>query len=1178
MASKLSLLHSASHSLNDDFHVLPEDERVDERLSVVSTQALRQLNIEEHELANVSLDALNTIISIESLCKHYLRWAAVDNFAEKILQGLVISRNDLYEHYRLDYSSQCMQCMRAVARYMPHSRSILLQTDGGIRKVDAVRGFTRTTRSVLSLSVNLFVSIALSYRLYQLHQTGSFDFSEIRGAFQSNSQRGMTSLIQLLAKIDRTWLQMILASPLIIGALKGLADAYKSRALTAQEIKEIESAVEVHTRPLKGYSYIWQDNIRQFIPIPSFSTVTDHIQTAERAIRWEGRVSDQRELLFTQVETLALQGRGMSRLNAMQSLAKIVHSLSMRDLVRMHVGEVHKDELLKILEIKARALHALRKIVARDPDSHGSKPSAITAFYASYLLWWLGICSYRQALLFSLFKAAGLTAQIAFLKEIYETILEAIRCPDKPGFRMFYGDYEVWANELTVDCFKEFVRQFRLISKNEKIQPFLDQLKNFHLEGVDTLDLSSKALTANETQAILQVLIPKMNLRHLYLKNNLIGLSATRIDFPPSLLSLDLSFNSIGDAAAGGLKFPKTLQSLDLGFNQIGDLGAAQLQSPLFLQSLGLSYNQIGPDGAAKLQIPPSLQSLNLFANQISDDGAAKLQIPSSLQELYLGSNQIGDDGAAKLQLPLALQSVDLGGNQIGPDGAAKLQLPPSLQSLDLGGNQIGSDGAAALQFPPILKKLSLDDNQIGPERVAELQLPPSLQSLDLGGNQIGDDGAGKLKLPPSLQALSLNENLIGPDGAAQLQLPSSLQSLELSDNQIGPDGAAQLQLPSSLQELNLAQNQIGPDGADRLHLPPFILSLNLAENQIGADGAAKLRLPVSLQGLELGQNQIGDEGAARLQLPSSLQQLTLDHNQIGSVGVASMLFPPSLQWLYLYSNQIGDEGAAKMRLPPFLKMLDISYNRIGPDGATIMQLPISLQLLYLESNQIGPDGAAKLQLPPSLQLLNLNRNQLGDNGAIRLQLPANLQALFLRSNQIGNTGVKVVLQKIPQTNLTFIDLLGNKYNASVLDERVALQRAALLRRCQDKLCHANTPLQENLLTYEPQTSSASRRATPFFTWLNRPLKVVANRVNECVTTIFHRVDAGFTSALNSIGSSLRSALSDSPAYFPNLDSSYFYDHVPLGAHHTLAMASPGVNAAVSPTFLAHHNMHYIRA
>jgi len=1184
-----------SFSVNQDYRLLDDGEEI----SPTTERALQALGITHNDLEAIPAKPLNDIVAIELSCSRYMRWAAIDHVAEKVLQGLVMSRSDV--------DPKAYRCSDQIVRFMPHGRSILLHSQCGLRKEAAVRGFVHTTEQVLLVSVKLFIMIALGFRLYEFAHKGTFDSSEFQSLFQANDHKGVLSLVRFLARFDKTWLQLLLASPALIGAMKALWEGCQSRPLSQDDLLKLQADIARHSRPLKGCldttsAYVWSDNLRQLIAIPGFANVSGRLQKAERNIRSDGGISVQeRRELFKAVQQISLEGHGLTRLNAMQSLAKIVHSLSMKDLATMQAAGYPKEVLQQILEIKAQALQALRMLSARVPSIQ-VKHSLVSTIYASYLLWWLGMGNIKARVVFGIFKTSKTMLEVLFLKEVIESILEAIRCPDKPGFRMFYGDYEVWANELTVACFNEFIRQFRLIFEKEKIQPFLEQLKNFHLESVDTLDLSLKSLTTNETQAILKILIPKMNLKHLILKNNLIGRNAGRIDFPPSLLSLDLSGNRIGDEMAARLQLPTTLQSLDLNYNQIGSDGAAKLQLPLSLQTLFLGSNHIGPSGAAKLQLPSSLQTLYLLGNQIGPDGAAKLQLPSSLQELDLASNQIGKGGAAQLQLPTSLRSLNLYGNLIGPEGAAKLQLPPSLLLLDLDSNQIGDDGAAKLQLPPFLLSLYLTYNQIGPDGVAKLQLPPSLRMLFLGSNHIGpsgaaklqlpssllyldvrfnligDDGVAKLQLPSYLRTLFLGQNQIGSDGAAKLQLPSFLQELYLWDNQIGSEGAAKLQLPAALQILDLRGNQIGPDGAVKLQLPTSLHELYLQDNQIGPDGVAKLQLPSSLQRLDLSFNQIGSDGAAKLQLPSSLQYLNLWSNHIGPDGAAKLQLPSSLQWLYLSYNQISDDGAARLQLPAFLQGLDLKVNQIGPDGAAKLQLPSSLRTLFLGQNQIGPDGAAMLQLPSSLLYLNLESNEIGDNGAIRLHLPTTLQTLDVRSNTIGDAGVKALLQKVPQTNLTYVYLDGNKYNTSILDARVALQRAALLRRCQDKLCHANTPLHDNLLVYEPQTSSASRSATPFFSWLNRPLKVVANRVNACVTTILHRVDAGFTSALNSMASSLRSALSDSPAYFPNLRSPYFYDHVPLAGHHTLAMAGPGANALVLPAFLAYHHMPYIRA
>lgn len=1188
------------------------DEEID--LSRDAEQALLDLDLTQEDFNLTYAQSLNSLVSLENSCARYRRWAEIDHLAEKLLLGLVTSKNDV--------NPRAVGCLNQTARFMPYGRSILLYGRWGLSKETAVRSFAHTTEAVLLASVKLFIIIALGVRLKEFAQNGSFDSLEIKSIFQNNDKKGVISLIQLLARFDKTWLQLLLASPVLIGALKALWDGCRSHPLSQSDLLALQEDVARHTTPLKGVTkttsaYIWYDTLRQKIPcFRCCASVSERIQKAEYDIRSNGSSFVRiRGDLFKNIKQISLEGRGVTRLNAMQSLAKIVHSWSIKDLATLHVAGHRKEVLEQILEIKTEALQILRKLAGKDPAIEPNR-SLVSTIYASYLLWWLGMGNCKEKVLFGILKASKKLLQVLFLKEIIESILEAIRCPDKQGFIMFYGEYEIWANELTVECFNEFVRQFRLISPNEKIEPFLNQLKNFHLEGIDSLDLSAKSLTANETQAILQVLTPKMNLKHLKLYNNLIGKEAGKIDFPPGLLSLNLVNNEIGNDVAALLRFPASLETLDLGLNKIGPDGAAKLQLPSSLKSLDLSINYIGSDGAANLRLPSSLKSLSLSINYIGPDGAAKLQLPASLESLNLNSNEIGSDGAAKLKLSASLSSLDLSSNQLGSDRIAELQFPASLRTLDLSSNQLGSDGvaklelpssleelrlysngidsdgAARLQLPLSLRTLELANNQIGPDGAAKLKLPPVLESLDFSSNEIGPDGAAKLQLSTPLKTLNLGNNGIGSDGAAKLKLPPSLETLALGGNGIGPDGAANLRLPSSLRTLYLNGNQIGSDGAAKIQLPPYLELLGLNNNGIDSEGAVKLQLPSSLKSLDLTGNKIGPNGAASLKLPLSLETLTLNDNGIESDGAANLQLPPSLESLTFTSNAIGPEGAAKLQLPASLKSLNLGYNGIGSNGAINLRLPSTLQSLDLPNNHIGALGAAKLQLSPFLKYLDLSNNEIDSDGAANMHFPSSLEALDVRNNQIGDLGVKALLQKVPQTNLTFINLDGNTYNTSTLDERIVLQREALLRRCQDQLCHANTPLQQdsnNPLpqdtdtlsqqfdppTYEAHFSSATR-TMPFFSYLSSPLKAVSARINACVNAIANHIDGSFTSALNNIGSSLRSALSDSPAYFPNLQSPHVYDHALSVTTRALSMSGHRITVISSTNFLAHQNMSYI--
>ena len=128
--------------------------------------------------------------------------------------------------------------------------------------------------------------------------------------------------------------------------------------------------------------------------------------------------------------------------------------------------------------------------------------------YASYLLWWLGQSTswWTQRLPFALLKIVKLGLEVLFLQKIAASILEAIHCPDKPGFQ-FGNGYQDWASDYTAECFTARVNLFRTLDTNESVDAFVAEIPQYHLTELTTLDLSDKYLTSEEASQIIQAVV-----------------------------------------------------------------------------------------------------------------------------------------------------------------------------------------------------------------------------------------------------------------------------------------------------------------------------------------------------------------------------------------------------------------------------------------------------------------------------------------------------------------------------------------------------------------------------------------------------------------------------------------------------------------------------------------------
>jgi Leucine-rich repeat (LRR) protein len=699
----------------------------------ISTEALGQEGSIEQPLQD--------LLTKEMSCSRYFRWAVLDNFVEKLLQGLILNKQDI--------SQEAIHFCAGMMRQMPSGRSLLLHHAWGLKKMYAARGLVLTTEMVLTKAVKMSITAFLSYRLYAwLQMDNTSNFLELKTLVENNSKKGVTSLVYFLSKFDKQWLYLLLTSPAIVGVLKGLLDTRKSQLLTESAIKQLQEAVNFHTNTLLKKCYLWDDVLRQMIPIPGFSSVSERVQWAEQQVRWDGRIKDEeRASLFSNIERLALNGRGLSKINAMQSLAKIVHSLSIKDFQQLQDAGYSQETLLQILRIKTQALNDLKMLsnCARLEPMQEEEQAAMAALqkslvgtvYATYLLWWLGMGECKYSPLFWSFKLGKLALEGLFIKAVIESILEAIQCPDKKYFSLRSGGFEVRATELTSDCFKEFVRQFRLLDKEESFEPFLAQLNNFDFTEIESIDLTNKGLSSNETIKVLNIL-----------KNKKAPIKV-----------LKLMYNRINETM--GLSFRSSLQSLDLSDNNIG-AGEIKFKLPPSLNSLRLSSNNIGDEGVTGLTLPVSLQILDLSFNNIGDEGIKSLKLPGSLQYLDLSFNNIGDEGVTGLKLSPLLKGLSLAANNLGAEGVKSLKLAVSLQSLDLSKNNISAEGVKGLKLPPSLKDLFLSFNNIGDEGVKWLELPTLLQALDLSTNNISDEGVSALlqKIPKTnLTTIDLDYN-----------------------------------------------------------------------------------------------------------------------------------------------------------------------------------------------------------------------------------------------------------------------------------------------------------------------------------------------------------------------------------------------------------------------------------
>ncbi len=209
-----------------------------------------------------------------------MKWASLDHALEKMLQWPLLSARDLGTETK--HSTW--------RRVRPAERSILLKSTWGLVKAYAVQGFVRGLELGLFTSIHGFIYSMLLYRLVTLIQTGSTGVEEFRASFIGSDQKGIDSLVRLLANLEGQWLKLILTSPLIMGGLQSIFSMFSARRTSSSKINSYLKNIDAHLQA--GGSW-WRDGIYEYLPGISSSSnlsLSGQLQKLESLVRWDGRL------------------------------------------------------------------------------------------------------------------------------------------------------------------------------------------------------------------------------------------------------------------------------------------------------------------------------------------------------------------------------------------------------------------------------------------------------------------------------------------------------------------------------------------------------------------------------------------------------------------------------------------------------------------------------------------------------------------------------------------------------------------------------------------------------------------------------------------------------------------------------------------------------------------------
>jgi DNA-binding transcriptional regulator YiaG len=188
------------------------------------------------------------------------------------------------------------------------------------------------------------------------------------------------------------------------------------------------------------------------------------------------------------------------------------------------------------------------------------------------------------------------------------------------------------------------------------------------------------------------------------------------------VISVDLRFTKVSDAALEHLKRLPALQSLDLGATPVTDAGLGHLKALAQLHSLVLTWTQVTDAGLEHLKGLTQLHSLILTWTKVTDAGLRHLKRMLALQSLDLTQTQVTDAGLVHLEDLTQLQTLILEGTKVTDAGMAHLKGLTRLKSLDLRETKVTDAGMAHLKGWTRLKSLDLRETKVTDAAIKRLR------------------------------------------------------------------------------------------------------------------------------------------------------------------------------------------------------------------------------------------------------------------------------------------------------------------------------------------------------------------------------------------------------------------------------------------------------------------------
>lgn len=324
----------------------------------------------------------------------------------------------------------------------------------------------------------------------------------------------------------------------------------------------------------------------------------------------------------------------------------------------------------------------------------------------------------------------------------------------------------------------------------------LDALPTHMPDGTYSIDVThNNIVSLTGLQSLSDVQSFRMSLNHLRV------IKGGDFEPFPSLVSLDLSMNSISKIYKHGFRGLSNLKSVSLNGNNIKEIGLIFRNTPA-LNSLRLGNNKIETVEEDNFQKNSMIKMLDLNHNKIQTIHGNAFKNLDMLRYLILSNNPISilsDLTFTSTMLSLA----DFSSCQLE---SVPRTMPPSLTDFRLGSNKIRSINVDDFQNITRLNLITLNDNDISFVEHRTFWYLENLKEMWLSRNDLVYIPRG---LPKALTKLFIDNNQVVELEPMLFAEDAKLTVLSLEGNRVQKVHQDSLKYVKNLEKLNLQGNKI---------------------------------------------------------------------------------------------------------------------------------------------------------------------------------------------------------------------------------------------------------------------------------------------------------------------------------------------------------------------------------